>query len=91
MWNIARRTQFKKDYKRERKSSLDVGELEYVLNQICNREPLPEKYHDHKLVGSWKGRRECHMQPDVLLIYKGDEENQMIVLERLGSHSELFE
>ena len=49
---------------------------------------LPEKYKDHDLLGSYIDYRECHVKPDVLLIYKADE--QLLYLYRIGSHSELF-
>ena len=90
MWEIGRRSQFKKDYKREKKSSLDIDALKFVVDTLRKREVLPDKYCDHKLSTKWKGRRECHVQPDVCLVYKVEKENQRIILERLGSHSELF-
>ncbi|MBR5909213.1 MAG: type II toxin-antitoxin system YafQ family toxin [Schwartzia sp.] len=52
--------------------------------------PLPEKYHDHKLAGNYKGYRECHIAPDWLLIYKTDRAKLILVLTRTGNHSELF-
>ena len=58
--------------------------IERLLNQI----PLDEKNCDHPLTGNWIDHRECHVKPDILLIYKSDETT--LFLERLGSHSELF-
>lgn len=91
MWNVARRTQFKKDYKRIAKSGIQIDDFEFILTEICSKRPLPQKYNDHNLSGNWKGRRECHVKPDILLIYKVDDVNQLIILERIGSHAGLFE
>jgi len=57
---------------------------------LISAKKLPEKYRDHFLIGGYSGMRECHVKPDVLLIYWIDVENNKLVLERLGSHSELF-
>jgi len=91
MWNVARRTQFRTDYKKISRSGIQMDEFEFILTEICNRRSLPQKFNDHNLSGNWKGRRECHVKPDVLLIYKVDEGKRLIILERIGSHSELFD
>lgn len=57
---------------------------------LAEDEPLPPEKRDHNLSGSWNGYRECHVQPDFLLIYKKDNENNSIRFERVGTHSELF-
>lgn len=82
---------FKKDYKREKKgrhrASLD-RDLSAVLSSLVSDEPLPAKYRDHALTGDWKDHRDCHLRPDLVLIYrKPDAETLQLV--RLGSHSEL--
>jgi len=59
-----------------------------VFELLLNQQPLETKYEDHFLIGNWKGRRELHIEPDWLLIYKI--EDDMLILERTGSHSELF-
>ena len=83
---------FKKDYKREKKgqhrNTVDT-ELQTDLELLQADEPLPEKYRDHSLIGDWSGYRECHIQPDLLLIYKKLDKG-LLKLARLGSHSELF-
>ena len=85
---------FKKDYKREKKSqhrnTVDA-ELQTVLELLQADEPLPEKYRDHALVSNWVGHRDCHIKPDLVLIYKKTEEGELLILKlvRLGSHSEL--
>ena len=65
------------------------GELENVVNMLARGIPLPPKYRDHPLHGEWEGSRECHVRPDFLLVYRleGDD---LLVLERLGSHAEIF-
>ncbi|WP_425919512.1 type II toxin-antitoxin system YafQ family toxin [Acinetobacter sp. TSRC1-2] len=85
---------FKKDYKREKKgphrNSVD-SELQTALELLQADEPLSEKYRDHALVSNWEGHRDCHIKPDLVLIYKKTEESELLILElaRLGSHSEL--
>ena len=83
--------QFKRDYKREAKgehsTTLD-GLLVPVIKTLANDQPLKPRHRDHALTGDWKDHRDCHIKPDLLLIYrKPDEETLQLV--RLGSHSEL--
>ncbi len=91
MRTIRRTTSFKKDYKREAKgrhrAALDVDLLR-VVELLANDAALPQTYHDHPLTGEWKDFRDCHVKPDLLLIYRklGDEYLELV---RLGSHSEL--
>lgn len=81
--------QFKKDLKRVQKRGKNVGKLKTVMSRLINEEALEERHRDHALVGNYQSRRECHIEPDWLLIYKleGDE----IIFERTGSHTDLFE
>jgi mRNA interferase YafQ len=88
MKSIRRSTQFKKDYKRIKKSGKNVAELRQVLNQLVVNENLEQKYRDHALVGNYSGCRECHIEPDWLLIYKNSISELALI--RTGSHSELF-
>ena len=62
--------QFKKDYKLALKRHLDVDLLDNIIRTLSRGEPLPEKNRDHALTGDWIGHRECHIQPDWLLIYR---------------------
>ena len=91
MRTISRTTRFKKDYKRESKgqhrTTLDT-ELVTVLTLLINDTPLPEKLHDHALTGEWKDHRDCHIKPDLVLIYRLPHA-ESLELVRLGSHSEL--
>lgn len=92
MRSIDRPGSFRRDYKRESKgqhrATLDADLLP-VLKALVVDQPLAARYRDHDLTGDWLGYRECHIKPDLLLIYRksGDD---LLTLARLGSHSELF-
>ena len=92
MRSIERSTAFKRDIKREAKSlyrtTLDA-DLVPVLLALASDEALEPRHRDHDLSGDWSGYRECHVKPDLLLIYRKTE-NDLLRLARLGSHSELF-
>ncbi|TSA01287.1 MAG: type II toxin-antitoxin system YafQ family toxin [Methylococcus sp.] len=92
MRTIDRSSAFKRDYKRESKGqhrlSLDDA-LMSVLVALAKDETLDTRYRDHDLSGHWAGYRECHIKPDLLLIYRKSD-SQTLRLARLGSHSELF-
>ena len=92
MRTIDRASAFKRDYKREAKGqhrdTLD-NDLRLVLVALATDQPLDAKYRDHNLTGNWSGYRECHIKPDLLLIYSKSDAD-MLRLARLGSHSELF-
>lgn len=79
---------FKKDYKRILKQGKNESKFEALITKLLNKETLEDKYKDHKLSGRFKDCRECHIEPDWLLIYK-DTESEIILI-RTGSHSELF-
>lgn len=83
-------TQFKKDYKLAMKRRLDIGQLEDVITKLAQGIPLPQKNKDHALSGIWSGHRECHVQPDWLLIYRIEDDVLVLTLSRTGSHSDLF-
>lgn len=84
--------QFKKDYKLAVKRGGDPKKLEEVISLLCSETPLPEKYRDHALTNSrnYKDMRECHIQPDWLLVYKVVQGMLILKLIRTGSHSDLF-
>ena len=86
--NLAQTKQFKKDVKRMRKRGKDLEKIKAVIDQLVAEEPLPAKNRDHKLGGNWIGRRDCHIEPDWILIYKLTEDE--LLLERTGTHSDLF-
>jgi mRNA interferase YafQ len=83
--------QFKKDYKRLKSGvfSKKIDEiLEEALNYLCSDSPLPERYCDHSLRGPWQDFRDCHLKPDLVLIYK-KRGSDVLELARIGSHSQL--
>lgn len=84
--------QFKKDYKLAIKRGCNLKQLEVVITLLANEQPLPAKYRDHALVTSrnYKNVRECHIEPDWLLIYKVEKETLILQLIRTGTHSDLF-
>lgn len=92
MRTIEYATAFKKDFKRVKASPRhkDVEALlKDVLQRLVTDEPLPVNQRDHALTGNWSGYRECHLKPDLLLIYKKPDDETLRIA-RLGSHSELF-
>jgi mRNA interferase YafQ len=80
--------QFKKDYKRAKKQNKDINKLRSVIELLIQRKPMHAKYRDHKLTGYSKEHRDCHIESDWLLIYRYDGDD--LILERTGSHSDLF-
>ncbi len=83
-------TQFKKDLKLAKKQGKDVEKLFEVVEKLACGEKLDPKYKDHELTGNYRGCRECHIDPDWLLIYEVVGDVLVLMLYRLGSHSELF-
>ncbi len=90
MREIERTSKFKRDYKREKRTdaALDAM-LVLVIELLIADAALPEKHRDHGLSGTWAGYRDCHVRPDLVLIYAKPNETTL-TLARLGSHSELF-
>ena len=89
-YEIERRPTFKKDFKLAQKQGLDLNKLKEIITLLANGEPLPPKNKDHQLKGNYKGHRECHIEPDWLLIYKIQDDMLILTLVRTGSHSKLF-
>ena len=83
--------QFKKDLKLARKQGKDDTKLFDVVEILARGDELAPRYRDHALTGNYKGCRECHIEPDWLLIYEIFNEVLVLVLNRTGSHSELFD
>ena len=84
-------SQFKKDYKLALKRKKDLSKLQYVIEKLANGEKLDEKYYEHSLTGNWRGYRECHIEPDWLLVYFIKEDVLVLSLARIGKHEEVFE
>ena len=83
--------QFRRDYKRESKGQHRVtldADMEPVFKALANDEPLEPRHHDHRLTGDWDDHRDCHIKPDLVLIYRKPDD-VTLQLVRLGSHSEL--
>ncbi len=85
---IRRTTQFKRDYKRMKRRGKDLEQLRTVIQKLAQGQPLEDRYRDHPLLGGYRGTRECHIEPDWLLVYEVTEEK--LVLIRTGSHTDLF-
>lgn len=83
-------SQFKRDLKLAQKQQKDISALMEVIEKLANGETLDLKYRDHDLSGNYKGCRECHIEPDWLLVYEYINDVLVLMLYRLGSHSELF-
>lgn len=91
MRTIERTGQFKRDYKREAKGSHRTtleNDISQVLKMLASDQSLAAKYRDHALTGNWKDHRDCHIKPDLVLIYR-KLDSAALQLVRLGSHSEL--
>ncbi len=91
MRKIERTGRFKQDYKREKKgrhrTTLDV-DLTRVLTALANDAPLDARYRDHPLSGDWQDHRDCHIRPDLVLIYQKPDDTTLVLV-RIGSHAEL--
>ena len=90
-YNIIPTTKFKKDLKKASKRNLKIEKLEKVIDILANGEMLSEKYRDHELSGNYSGCRECHIEPDWLLIYEIHNDKLILILTRTGTHADLFE
>ncbi len=88
-YDLIRTTKFKKDFKKAIKNGNDINKFKEVVRLLQNGETLPPKNKDHYLTGNWNGYRECHIEPDWLLIYRIDKTELVLVLTRTGSHSYL--
>lgn len=83
-------SKFKKDLKSVQKRGYDIDLLTDIIKKLANGETLPKENKDHPLNGNYKGTRECHIQPDWLLIYEISDKDLYLYLTRTGTHSDLF-
>ena len=90
MLDLVSTTLFRKDLKRIRKRGYRLARLDNVLQTLLREEPLPAKHRDHDLTGDYTGFRECHIEPDWLLIYAIDKGKLILTASRTGTHSDLF-
>lgn len=86
--NLIRGTQFRRDVKLAQRRGKDMSKLRELILLLAEGNPLPPSYKDHPLAGEWKHHRDCHLEPDWLLIYKIDGDDLYLV--RTGTHSDLF-
>lgn len=86
--NLVYTSQFKKDFKKISVQGKDIEKLGMVVDVLLSGNKLDTKYRDHSLGGKWKNHRDCHIEPDWILVYKLTKDS--LILERTGSHSELF-
>lgn len=89
-YEIRNTSQFKKDFKLAKRRGLNIALLKDIVTKLANGEPLEARHKDHPLSGNWIGHRECHIQPDWLLIYRIEDDILVLTLARTGSHSDLF-
>ena len=89
MKKLSQTKQFVRDVRRMRRRGKDIGKLKTVVGWLAQGKSLDAKHRDHALTGVWKNYRDCHIEPDWVLIYSTDKNN--LRLERTGSHNDLFE
>lgn len=81
-------SQFRKDYKRAIKHGKDIAKLDDIIRKLATGEPLDIRHRDHALVGNWASFRECHIEPDWLLIYRIESDVLVLTLVRTGTHGD---
>ena len=89
IYEIKRSKGFKKAIKKIRDKET-LNKIAYVIDTLASGEPLAARYQDHALQGEWLGYRECHIKPDLLLVYKIDKNLLILTCVNLGSHSKAF-
>ncbi len=89
-YEIVPSNQFRKDLKLAAKRGYDLNKIKNVIEKLANGEILEAKYRDRLLTGDYGGFRECHIQPDWLLVYQIDNGQLVLFLARTGTHSDLF-
>ena len=90
MLKVVLSNQFKRDLKLSQKRGYNLDLLNEIVDKLANQESLDEKYKDHALTGKYRGFRECHIEPDWLLVYRINEDEIFLYLSRIGTHSDLF-
>lgn len=90
MLEIVMSNRFKRDLKIAAKRGYDLDLLDSVVTKLASRETLSERFRDHNLTGKYAGFRECHLQPDWLLVYRVEEQELILFLSRTGTHTDLF-
>ena len=91
MLKLRTTSQFRRDTKKARKRGYNMRLLEETIQTLLDEKPLPPEYRDHALLGNFSGYRECHMQPDWLLMYYTEKDNFVLVAHRTGTHADLLD
>lgn len=81
---------FKRDFKRAIRRGKDPAKIQSVVKLLCSGEPLPATLRDHALKGKYAGYRDCHVEPDLVLVYRIVRDQLQLVCVRLGTHADLF-
>ena len=89
-YEVIRSPRFRRELKKAEKRGLNPLDVEAVIDLLRTGKPLPPKYHDHHLHGKYEGFRECHINPDWLLVYRKEDEKLILFLAHTGTHSDLF-
>jgi mRNA interferase YafQ len=87
---FSRSNEFKRDVRLAQRRGKNLCKLQKVMNDLISNTPLPYSLHDHPLHGDFKGSRDCHIEPDWILIYTLSDNNTHVHFVRTGSHSDLF-
>lgn len=91
MFDIRFNSRMKRDVKLMKKRGKDLSKLENILTKLANGENLPDKNKDHQLKGEWQNFRECHIEPDWLLIYRIEDDELILYATATGTHADLFD
>ena len=91
MFDIRFNNRMKRDVKLMKKRGKDLSKLENILTKLANGENLPDKNKDHQLKGEWQNFRECHIEPDWLLIYCIEDDELILYATATGTHADLFD
>jgi mRNA interferase YafQ len=90
MYGFTRSTKFRRDIRRCQRQQKDMDKFKEIHELLVMGKPLPARNKDHLLTGNWRNHRECHVEPDWLLIYRINDDKYIIEYVRTGSHSDLF-
>ena len=90
-YTVKSTSQFRKDYKLAKRRGMNTDLLDDIIRKLANGEILPKRNFDHALSGNWRGHRECHIQPDWLLVYYFEDDILVLTLSRTVSHSDIFD
>lgn len=90
MYSFTRSSKFRRDVRRCQRQQKDMEKFKAAHELLIAGKPLPAKNRDHLLTGNWVNHRECHLEPDWLLIYRINEQEKVIEYVRMGSHPDLF-